>query len=82
MAALEADSTELNAAAGVFRFSEPRTSSPVARVKVNKLRIRIKLRITIRREKSTPPGRARGNRFCAPKAQGLGLTVRGGFTVN
>ena len=55
MAAFEADSAELKAAAGVFRFSEPRTSSPVARVRVNKLRIRIKLRVTIRWEKSTPP---------------------------
>ena len=56
MAAFDADSTELKAKAGVFLFSEPRTSSPVARVKLNKLRIRIKLRVTIRREKSTPPG--------------------------
>ena len=56
MAAFEADSTELNAIAGVLLFSEPRTSSPVARVKLNKLRILIKLRVTIRWEKSTPPG--------------------------
>ena len=77
MAAFEADSTELKVEAGVFLFSEPRTSSPVARMKVNKLRIRIKLRVTIRREKSTPPGWARGNRFLCPQDSGIGIDGAG-----
>ncbi len=86
MAALEADSTELKVVAGVFLFSEPRTSSPVVRMKVNKLRIRIKLRVTIRREKSTPPAWARGkgvrgggSLHAEPEEDGIAFCLPGVF---
>ena len=70
MAAFESDSTELKVEAGVFLFSELRTSSPVARMKVNKLRIRIKLRVTIRREKSTPPRQGQRKQVFVPPRLG------------